>query len=75
MFSLSFQNSEKKAKSDNHWTEIVLLNVKRKEKRLYIRMEFSQSLGMNFVSPFQPEREFKVNKSCKCSQIICSRVH
>ena len=22
---------------------------------------------MNFVSPFQPEREFKVYKSCKCS--------
>ena len=29
---------------------------------------------MNFVSPFQPEREFKVYKSCKCSQIICSRL-
>ena len=41
----------------------------------YIRVEFSQSLGMHFVSPFQPEREFKVYKSCKCSQIICSRVH
>jgi len=32
-------------------------------------------LGMNFFSPFQPEREFKVYKSCKSSQIICSRVH
>ena len=30
---------------------------------------------MNFFCPFQPEREFKVYKSCKCSQIICSRVH
>ena len=39
------------------------------------RVEFRQSLGMNFVSPFQPEREFKVYKLCKCSQIICSRVH
>ena len=46
-----------------------------KENRIYIRVEFRQSLGMNFVSPFQPEREFKVYKSCKCSQIICSRVH
>ena len=47
-----------------------------KTKRIeYIREEFKESLGMNFVSPFQPEREFKVYKSCKCSQIICSRVH
>ena len=28
-----------------------------------------------FFIPFQPEREFKVYKSCKCSQFICSRVH
>jgi len=34
-----------------------------KENRIYIRVEFRQSLGMNFVSPFQPEREFKVYKS------------
>ena len=27
---------------------------------------------MNFVSPFQPEREFKVYNSCKCSQILCA---
>ena len=45
-----------------------------KENRIYIRLEFRESLGMNFVSPFQPEKEFKVHKSCKCSQIICSRV-
>jgi len=45
------------------------------ENRIYIRGEFKASLGMNFFSPFQPEREFKVYKSCKCSQIICSRVH
>ena len=49
--------------------------VNCKENRIYIRVEFRQSLGMNFFSPFQPEREFKVYKSCKCSQIICSRVH
>ena len=49
--------------------------VKVKENRIYIRVEFRQSLGMNFVSPFQPEREFKVYKSLKCLQIICSRVH
>ena len=46
-----------------------------KENRIYIRGEFKESLGMNFFSPSQPEREFKVYKSCKCSQIICSRVH
>ena len=45
------------------------------ENRIYIRGEFRESLGMNFLSPFQPEREFKVYKSCKCSQIICSKVH
>ena len=45
------------------------------EKRTYIRGESKESLGMNFFSPFQPEREFKVYKSCKCSQIICNRVH
>ena len=45
------------------------------EKRIYIRGEFKESLGMNFFSPFQPEMEFKVYKSCKCSTIICSRVH
>ena len=44
------------------------------EYRIY-REELKESLDMNFFSPFQPEREFKVYKSCKCSQIICSRVH
>ena len=39
------------------------------------REELKESRGMNFFSPFQPEREFKVYKSCKCSQIICSTVH
>ena len=39
------------------------------ENRKY-REELKESLGMNFFSPFQPEREFKVYKSCKCSQII-----
>ena len=34
--------------------------VVSKENRIYIRVEFRQFLGMNFVSPFQPEREFKV---------------
>ena len=45
------------------------------ENRIYIREELKESLGMNFFSPFQPERKFKVYKSCKCSQIMCSRVH
>ena len=53
----------------------MIAYVISKENRIYIRVEFRQSLGMNFVSPFQPEREFKVYKSCKFSQIICSRVH
>ena len=44
------------------------------ENRIY-REELKESLGMNFFSPFQPEREFKVYKSCKCSQIMCIRVH
>ena len=44
------------------------------ENRIY-REELKEFLGMNFVNPFQPESEFKVYKSCKCSQIICSRVH
>ena len=44
------------------------------ENRIY-REELKEFLGMIFFSPFQPEREFKVYKSCKCSQIICSRVH
>ena len=35
--------------------------VNCKENRLYIRVEFRQSLGMNFFCSFQPEREFKVN--------------
>ena len=45
------------------------------ENIIHIRGEFRESLGMIFFSPFQPEREFKVYKSSKCSQIICSRVH
>ena len=44
------------------------------ENRIY-REELKESLGMNYFSPFQSEREFKVYKSFKCSQIICSRVH
>ena len=40
------------------------------EYRIYIRVEFRQSLGMNLVSPFQPKRKFKVYKSCKCSQYV-----
>ena len=42
------------------------------ENRIYIRGEFKESLGMNIFSPFQPEREFKVYKSCECSQIMCT---
>ena len=57
-----------------------------KENRIYIRVEFRQSLGMNLDNldnrpsvrilsvPFSLKGS-KVYKSCKCSQIICSRVH
>ena len=45
------------------------------DNRIYIREELKESLGMNFFSPFHPERVFKMYKSCKCSQIMCSRVH
>ena len=44
------------------------------ENRIY-REKLKESLGMNFFSPLKPEREFKVYKSCKCLQIICSSVH
>ena len=62
--------------------EVVFLTVRQTnayadiiiENRIY-REELKESLGMKFFSPFLPEREFKVYKSCKCSQIICSRVH
>jgi len=30
-----------------------------KENRTYIRGEFRESVGMNFFSPFQSEREFE----------------
>ena len=50
-------------------------NIIIKENRIYTRGEFRESLGMNFFSPFQPQKEFKVYKSCKCSQIVCSREH
>ena len=46
------------------------MSMTAKENRIYIRGEFRKSLGMNFFSPFQPEREFKVYKSCKCSEYI-----
>ena len=45
-----------------------------KENRLYIEWNLSNPLSMNFVSPFQPEKEFKVYNSCKCSQVIRSTV-
>ena len=36
------------------------ISTKPIENRIYIREELKESLGMNFFSPFQPEREFKV---------------
>ena len=52
-----------------------MLIVISKENRIFIRVEFRKSLGINFVSHFQPKMEFKVYKSCKCLQIICDREH
>ena len=61
------------------YCRVVGSHCKRQHLRSFnhreYREELKESLGMNFFSPFQPEREFKVYKSCKCSQIICSRVH
>ena len=58
------------------WTTIRHLTYRQREKNIeYIRVEFKQSLGMNFVSPFLPEKELKVYKSCKCIQIIRSTSH
>ena len=54
------------------WQDLVKMIVVRVlsiENRIY-REELKESLGMNFFSPFQLEREFKVYRSCKCSQII-----
>ena len=53
----------------------LICNTLTIENRIYIRGEFKESLGMNLFSPFQSEREFKVYKSFKCLQIICSRIH
>ena len=38
-----------------------------KENRIYIRGKFRESLGMNFFSPLQSEREFK-NDRCSFSK-------
>ena len=53
----------------------VNLTSRPKENRIYIRDEFSQSLRMNFVSPFQPVKELKVDNLSKCSQIRHSTSH
>ena len=59
---------QKKCSQNNFVSDFSIENI------IY-REELKESLGMKFFNPFQPEREFKVYKSCKCSQIICSRVH
>ena len=38
----------------------VMALLTHKENRIYIKVEFRKSLGMNLFSPFQPEREIKV---------------
>ena len=79
--SVSKQNKKGLVLSQKLWNYSLLnhsskleLYTRGIENRIY-REEFKESLGMNFFSPFQPVRELKVYKSCKCSQIICSRVH
>ena len=47
-------------KRSDQYLNYKKLKVLIKENRMYIRVEFKPSLGMNFVSPFQPEREFSV---------------
>ena len=49
------QNAPKKSK--NKTTKITQSD---KNIDIYIRGEFRKSLGMNFFSLFNPEREFKV---------------
>ena len=49
-------------KRSDQYLNYKKLKVLIKENRMYIRVEFRKSLGMNFFSPFQPEREFKVYK-------------
>ena len=49
------------------WTLVLVI-----ENKIYIRGEFKKSLNMNFFSPFQPEREFKVCKSCMFPRLFIS---
>ena len=42
--------------------KISTLTSRQREYRIYIRMEFKKTLGMNLFSLFQPERKFKVYK-------------
>ena len=49
-------------------TYLRILNLK-----CPVHREQNIQRGIKRIS--RPEREFKVYKSCKCSQIICSRVH
>ena len=50
-------------------------DIKLESKRIEYILERNLENFENFFSPFQPERELKVYKLCKCSQFICSRVH
>ena len=61
------------------WSQLNLVSwyevTPGQREQIIHRVEFKQSLGMNIVSPFEPEREFKVYNSCKSSQIINSTSH
>ena len=48
------------------------MSMTAKENRIYIRGEFRKSLGMNFFSPFQPEREFKVTNHVNVQKLYAA---
>ena len=64
--SLEFSRKERRKEQTIQLKLFITKQLRRSiiniENRKYIRVEFRESLGMNFFSPFQPEREFKVYK-------------
>ena len=53
----------------------IVYGVHTKRIEYVLEWNLVYPLDMNLFSPFQPESEFKVYRSCKCSQIICRRMH
>ena len=56
-YGLDTKRPKKKSKNK---TSKITQSDKTIENRIYTRGEFRESLGMNFFSPFKPEREFNV---------------